>query len=149
MNVDVGIWSKLTKIVVGLIVAAGLVAITLVYLPQIQKNERYRKEIMRLDEQIQKADALAKQTREQIESMRNPEVVARLAHHLGQHWACTCGGHALQVTPLDAFDARNPPPGYFGHFHVECEECGARWLWKPMPYPNRSAVGPAWPRPSA
>ena len=79
MNVDLGIWSKLTKIVVGLIVAAGLVAITLVYLPQIQKNERYRKEIMRLDEQIQREELAAKQTREQIESMRNPDVVARLA----------------------------------------------------------------------
>lgn len=79
MNVDLGIWSKLTKIVVGLLVAAGLVAITLVYLPQIQKNERYRKEIMRLDGQIQKEEAVAKQIREQIESMRNPEVVARLA----------------------------------------------------------------------
>ena len=79
MNVDLGIWSKLTKIVVGLIVAAGLVAITLVYLPQIQKNERYRKEIMRLDEQIQREEVAAKQTRDQIESMRSPDVVARLA----------------------------------------------------------------------
>lgn len=79
MNVDVGIWGKLTKVVVGLIVAAGLVAVTLVYLPEIQTNERYRKEIMRLEDQIQKEEAIAKQTREQIESMRNPEVVARLA----------------------------------------------------------------------
>jgi len=79
MNVDVGIWSKLTKIVVGLIVAAGLVAISLLFLPLIQKNERYRKQIMRLESQIQKEEASARQTREQIESMRNPEVVARLA----------------------------------------------------------------------
>jgi cell division protein FtsB len=79
MNVDLGIWSKLTKIVVALLVAAGLVAITLVYLPQIQKNERYRKQILRLDDQIQKEESLAKQTREEIEAMRNPQVVERLA----------------------------------------------------------------------
>lgn len=79
MNVDVGIWGKLTKVVVGLIVAAGLVAVTLVYLPEIKTNERYRKDIMRLEDQIQKEEAINKQTRAQIESMRNPEVVARLA----------------------------------------------------------------------
>lgn len=79
MNVDLGIWSKLTKLVVGLLVCAGLVAITLVYLPQIQKNERYRKQILRLDDQIQKEETLAKQTREEIEAMRKPKAVERLA----------------------------------------------------------------------
>jgi cell division protein FtsB len=79
MNVDVGIWSKLTKVVVGLIVAACLFGISFLFLPEIRKNERYRKEIMRIEAQIQKEDAVGKQMREQIESMRNPEVVARLA----------------------------------------------------------------------
>ena len=43
MNVDLGIWSKLTKLVVALFLVAGLMTLALWYLPQIQKNERYRK----------------------------------------------------------------------------------------------------------
>lgn len=79
MNVDLGIWSKLTKLVVGLILVAGLLGIGLWYLPLIQKNERYRKQMLHLDEQIQKQEVLAKQTRESIEAMRDPKVVERLA----------------------------------------------------------------------
>jgi len=80
MNVDLGIWSKLTKVVVALLLAAGVMTLALWYLPLIQKNERYRKEIMRLDGEIAKQEALAKQTRESIEALRNdPKAVERLA----------------------------------------------------------------------
>ena len=80
MNVDLGIWSKLTKLVVALFLVAGLMTLALWYLPQIQKNERYRKEILRLDSEIAKQEALARQTLENIETLRNdPKAVERLA----------------------------------------------------------------------
>ena len=79
MNVDLGIWSKLTKLVVALILAAGLLGLALWYLPLIRQNERMRRELVRLDGEIQKQEVAAKQTRDQIESMRDPKVIARLA----------------------------------------------------------------------
>jgi cell division protein FtsB len=80
MNVDLGIWSKLTKLVVFLIVVAVLGAIAILYQPEIQKNERFRKEVDRLDAQIQKEEAKEKQTRSAIETLRtDPKAVERLA----------------------------------------------------------------------
>ena len=48
-NVDLGIWSKLTKVVVGLVVLAILLLMGMCYLPLIQQNERMRREIFRLE----------------------------------------------------------------------------------------------------
>ena len=79
MNVDLGIWSKLTKIVVALLLFAGLMILALWYLPLIRQNERMRREVVRLDMEIQKQEYAAKQTREQIEAMRDPKVIERLA----------------------------------------------------------------------
>jgi len=79
VNVDLGIWSKLTKLVVGLLLIAGLMAIALWYLPLIRQNERMRREVIRLDDEIKKQEYAARQTRDAIESMRDPKVVERLA----------------------------------------------------------------------
>ena len=80
MNVDLGIWSKLTKVVVFLIALAVLVGIGLWYQPPIQENARYRKEVDRLDAQIQKEEATARQLRDSIETLRtDPKAVERLA----------------------------------------------------------------------
>ena len=79
MNVDLGIWSKLTKIVVALLLVAGVMILALWNLPVIRENERIRKELMRLDAEIQKQEATARQTRDAIDAMRDPKVVERLA----------------------------------------------------------------------
>src|ERR1035441_4541478 len=71
MNVDLGIWSKLTKVVVGLVVLAFLLLIGMCYLPLIQQNERMRREILRLDAQLQKEEEKSKQLKTEIEADRN------------------------------------------------------------------------------
>jgi cell division protein DivIC len=79
VNVDLGIWSKLTKVVVGLLVLALLLIIGMWHLPLIQQNERMRREIMRLDEQLQKEEARSKQLQTEIEALRNdPKTIERL-----------------------------------------------------------------------
>ena len=79
MNVDLGIWSKLTKVVVGLVVLAVLLLMGMCYLPLIQQNERMRREILRLDVQLQKEDAKSKQLKAEIDALRNdPKTVERL-----------------------------------------------------------------------
>ena len=80
MNVDLGIWSKLTKVVVGLLVLALLLLIGMWHLPLIQQNERMRREIMRLDDQLHKEEARSKQLQAEIEALRNdPKTIERLA----------------------------------------------------------------------
>ncbi len=79
MSVDLGIWSKLTKVVVGLLVLALLLLIGMWHLPLIRQNERMRREIMRLDDQLQQEEARSKQLQAEIEALRNdPKTVERL-----------------------------------------------------------------------
>ena len=79
MNVDLGIWSKLTKVVVGLVVLALLLLIGICYLPLIHQNERMRREIMRLDQQLQAEEEKSKQLKAAIEALRNdPKTIERL-----------------------------------------------------------------------
>ena len=80
MNIDHGIWSKLTKVVVGLIVLAVLLLIGMCYLPQIQENTRMRTQILLLQKQIQDEQAKAQQLQAQIDALRNDtKTVERLA----------------------------------------------------------------------
>ena len=80
MNVDHGIWSKLTKAVVGLIVLAVLLLIGMCYLPQIQENTRMRAQILKLDQQIKTETNRLNQIQAEIDALRNdPKTVERLA----------------------------------------------------------------------
>jgi len=79
MNVDLGIWSKLTKVVVGLVVLAFLLLIGMYYLPLIHQNERMRREILRLDAQLQKEEEKSRQLKSEIDALRNdPKTIERL-----------------------------------------------------------------------
>ncbi|MGA2180229.1 MAG: septum formation initiator family protein [Verrucomicrobiota bacterium] len=79
MNVDLGIWSKLTKVVVGLVVLAVLLLIGMCYLPLIHQNERMRREILRLDAQLQKEEEKSRQLKSEIDALRNdPKTIERL-----------------------------------------------------------------------
>src|ERR1035438_9573780 len=79
MNVDLGIWSKRTKVVVGLVVLAVLLLMGMCYLPLIQQNERMRREILRLDVQLQNEEAKSRQLKAEIDALRNdPKTVERL-----------------------------------------------------------------------
>ena len=84
MNADLGIWSKLTRLTIFLLVAAGLLAVGLLvghwYVPVIRQNERMRQEIYRLDTQIQKEVETGRQLNAAIQALSNdPKVVERLA----------------------------------------------------------------------
>jgi cell division protein FtsB len=80
MNVDLGIWGKLTRLVIFLLLLAVLLGIAVWYLPLIRQNERVRKEVLRLDTQVQKEEEASKQLKASIDSLRNdPKAVERLA----------------------------------------------------------------------
>ncbi len=80
MNVNLGIWSKLTKVAIALVIVAFLMLVGMYYLPIIQQNERMRADIMRLQTQLQIEEAKSKELQVQIDELRNdPAAVARLA----------------------------------------------------------------------
>jgi cell division protein FtsB len=79
VNVNLGIWSKLTKLVVGLVVLAILLLIGMCYLPLIQQNERMRAENLRLEKELQKESDNSKQLQAEINALLNdPKTVERL-----------------------------------------------------------------------
>jgi cell division protein FtsB len=80
MKVAVGIWGRLTQVVIFLFVVALVLAIGRWYLPLIRHNERMRKEIMRLEAEKQKQEELSRELRTSIDSLkRDPKAVERLA----------------------------------------------------------------------
>ncbi len=79
MNVDLGIWSKLTKMVVWLLLLAGLLLVGVWYLPLIQQNERMQRENLRLERELEKEKEKSKQLQADIDALRNdPKTVERL-----------------------------------------------------------------------
>lgn len=79
-KVDLGIWSWLTQAVVVLIAIAALLLIGMAYLPQIQKNERMRRELDRLDRDLQVQKKISEKLQLEVNALRNdPKTVERLA----------------------------------------------------------------------
>jgi cell division protein FtsB len=80
MKVDLGIWDKLTRVVIFLLFIAGILLVAVWYLPLIKHNERMRREVLRLDNLISKEEETGKQLRSSIEALRrDPKAVERLA----------------------------------------------------------------------
>jgi len=80
VNVNLGIWSKLTKAAVALVVVALLLLIGMKFLPLIQQNQRMRADILRLQNELQKEQAHANELQAQINALQNdPNTDARLA----------------------------------------------------------------------
>jgi cell division protein FtsB len=79
MNVNLGIWSKLTKVVIALVVIAILLLIGMCYLPLIHQNERMRANIDQLDQQLQQEEDKNKHLQTQIDALlHDPKTVERL-----------------------------------------------------------------------
>ena len=80
MNVNLGIWSLLTKVAVALVVIAFAFLIGMYYLPLLQQNERMRSDILRLQTQLQIEEARSRDLQAQIDELRNdPGAIERMA----------------------------------------------------------------------
>ena len=71
MQVNLGIWTKLNRVLLGLLCAAALLAIFSRYVPLIQKNELYRKRIFALDAQLEAQRRLSKELRAAADALQN------------------------------------------------------------------------------
>lgn len=80
MNVDVGIWGKLTRLLVFLFVVAILMVVAATYYPLLKQNERMRGVVYQLDTQIQQEENQQRQLRAGIEAMtKDRATIERLA----------------------------------------------------------------------
>ena len=80
MKVDLGIWNKLTKLVICLLLVAGAIAVCVWYLPVIQQNEHMRRELQRLDTQIKQERDTGKRLTGSIAALHHdPKTIERLA----------------------------------------------------------------------
>ena len=80
MHVNLGIWQKLTRLVVILLVMAGLLSVAVWYRPLIQKNEVIRKRNYQLEAQIQREEQDIRRLRETIQSLQHdPKTFERVA----------------------------------------------------------------------
>jgi cell division protein FtsB len=80
MNVDVGIWGKLSRLMVLLLFVAGVLGVVVWYLPVIRQNEAYRKRILQLNSQLKQEQETARRLEITINGLRNdPKTVERVA----------------------------------------------------------------------
>jgi cell division protein FtsB len=80
VKVDLGIWSKLTQVIVALVAIAVLLLIGMEYLPLIEQNEQMRRRIDTLDAELDKQRQISKQLQAEFEALRaDPKTVERLA----------------------------------------------------------------------
>ena len=80
MNVEDSIWDKLNRVVICLLLVAGVAVVGVRYYPLIKQNERMRRHVMELDLEVQKEMETKKQLSAAIEAMNNdPKAVERLA----------------------------------------------------------------------
>ena len=80
MHVDLGIWAKLTRIVIFLLLVAGVLAVIIWYLPLIKHNEALRKKNFSLATQIKHEEERSRRIDAAIKALRtDPKAVERLA----------------------------------------------------------------------
>ena len=78
-NVDLGIWKKLTRVVIFLLLIAFIMLVFAWYLPLIHNNEHMRVQIQRLNEQIQQWDDANKKLLIEVSALKNdPQAIERL-----------------------------------------------------------------------
>ena len=80
MNVDLGIWQKLSRLMAALIFLAAILAVVIWYIPLFRQNERMRKEIRSLQGHIRREETAGRQLETQIKSLRDdPKTFERMA----------------------------------------------------------------------
>lgn len=79
MNASQSIWDKLFRLVLGLLVIAGLMGVFLWYQPVIQKNQRLRRYELELERKIDRETETAKRLDADVRALQNPTTVERMA----------------------------------------------------------------------
>jgi cell division protein FtsB len=80
MNVDLGIWSKLTRLFIVMLMLTAMLGVLLWYLPLIRYNEALRKKHLNLETKIKFEEAKEVELRLAIKALQDdPRTLERLA----------------------------------------------------------------------
>jgi hypothetical protein len=80
VNAGQSIWDKLFRLVLALLVLAGLLGIFLWYQPVIQENQRMRREKLELEKKIDRELETARKLDAELRALQNPMTVERLSY---------------------------------------------------------------------
>ena len=79
-SVDLGIWDKLTRVVVVLLLVAFAIGIGYLCVPLMQQNARMRQRNLELEAQVQREEDIARQLKASLDALRSdPKAIERLA----------------------------------------------------------------------
>jgi cell division protein FtsB len=79
MSADTGIFEKLIKAFVFLVLATAVLAVAFSYAPLIRQNQRVREENGRLDREIEREEVLGRQLKANINALqKDPRTLERL-----------------------------------------------------------------------
>ena len=79
-QVNLGMWHRLSQVVIGLIVIACLLGVFFWYLPVFEQNARMRQEILELENEIRLEEQKRKHFETAIRNLKeDPKTVERLA----------------------------------------------------------------------
>jgi cell division protein FtsB len=84
MNVTQSIWDKLTRVVMALLVVAGVLAIIVWYEPVVQENQRMREEKFELEKKIDQESKTARKLETQLRSFENPSLEKTMVERLAR-----------------------------------------------------------------
>jgi cell division protein FtsB len=84
VNVTDSIWDKLTRVILALLVVAGVLGIAVWYAPVVQENQRMREEKFELDTKIDQETKTAKKLETQLRSFENPALEKTLVERLAR-----------------------------------------------------------------
>jgi cell division protein FtsB len=80
MKVNIGIWDKLSKVVIFLLFLTGLMGVFFWYLPLIKQNQKFREKIMEMDQLIVHQEMTNRSLRASIFAVQNdPLTIERMA----------------------------------------------------------------------
>jgi cell division protein FtsB len=80
MNVNLGIYDKLSRVIIFLLFLAGLLGVFVWYLPLIKQNQRFRRDLLALETKIQEQERMGRHLKLSIDAVQNdPRTVERLA----------------------------------------------------------------------
>jgi cell division protein FtsB len=84
VSVTYSIWDKLTRLIVVLLVMAGVLAIAVWYAPVVQENQRMREEKFDLEQKIEQESQVAKKLDTQLRSFEDPTLERTLVERLAR-----------------------------------------------------------------
>jgi cell division protein FtsB len=79
MKVDLGIWDRLSRLIILLLIVAAILGVALWYLPLIRQNEVLRRDILMLEGRIAKELERNRKLSAELEAYHDPRTLERLA----------------------------------------------------------------------